>query len=194
VNQVAVNIQQADAGQSLLQQAEVFVATMFRTWNLYQVAIAVALFALAHVLRVLFGPRIRNWMAARDNWPKWRMRILVVIHQRLRPIFFVALIWGAVAIMRELTWPSRSYLLAIIATLALAWLMIVFVTRLIKSQFLRTIVRYGAWTYVTLHVLGLLDIATAWLDSAAFNMGDIRISALMLVKAIVIIGVLNPAR
>ena len=60
-------------GQSLIEQAGVFLTTMFRTWNLYQIAIAVGLFAVAHVLRVIFGPRIRSWMAARDNWPKWRM-------------------------------------------------------------------------------------------------------------------------
>ena len=164
--------------------------TMFRTWNLYQVAIAVGLFAVAHLLRVALGPRIRAWMATCENWPKWRMRILAVIHQRLRAIFFVTLIWITVAVMKEITWPSRSYFLAIIATLALAWLLIVFVTRLIKSPFLRKIVRYGAWTYVTLQILGLQDVATSWLDSAGFSMGDFRISALLIIQAIVIIGVL----
>ena len=76
-----------DAGQTLLGQAEAFIMTMFRTWNLYQVAIAVGLFAVAHLLRVALGPRIRAWMATRENWPKWRMRILAVIHQRLHAIF-----------------------------------------------------------------------------------------------------------
>ena len=179
-----------DAGQTLLGQAEAFIMTMFRTWNLYQVAIAVGLFAVAHLLRVALGPRIRAWMATRENWPKWRMRILAVIHQRLRAIFFVTLIWITVAVMKEVTWPSRSYFLAKIATLALAWLLIVFVTRLIKSPFLRKIVRYGAWTYVTLQILGLQDVATSWLDSAGFSMGDFRISALLIIQAIVIIGVL----
>jgi small-conductance mechanosensitive channel len=129
-------------------------------------------------------------MATRENWPKWRMRILAVIHQRLRAIFYVSLIWITVAVMKEVTWPSRSYFLAIIATLALAWLLIVFVTRLIKSPFLRKIVRYGAWTYVTLQILGLQDVATSWLDSAGFSIGDFRISALLIIQAIVIIGVL----
>lgn len=179
-----------DAGQSLLDQAEAFVTTMFRTWNLYQVAIAVALFAIAHLLRMVFGPRIRAWMATRENWPKWRMRILAVVHRRLRAIFYVGLIWITVWVMREVTWPSRSYLLAIIATLALAWLLIVFVTRLIKSPFLRKVVRYAAWTYVTLQVLGLLDAATSSLDSAGFNIGDFRLSALLVIQASVIIGVL----
>jgi hypothetical protein len=76
-----------DAGQSLLGQAEAFIMTMFRTWNLYQLAIAVGLFVVAHLLRVALGPRIRAWMATRENWPKWRMRILAVIHQRLHAIF-----------------------------------------------------------------------------------------------------------
>ncbi len=178
------------AGQSFLTEAQMFVSAMFRTWNLYQVSIAIALFAVAHILRMVLGPRIRNWMASRENWPKWRMRILVVIHQRLRPIFFVILIWIAVFIMREVTWPSRSYLLGIIANLALAWLLIVFVTRLIKSQFLRKIVRYGAWTYVALEILGLVGTARAWLDSLGFNMGEFRISALLVVQAVVIIGAL----
>ena len=104
--------------------------------------------------------------------------------------FFVTLIWITVAVMKEVTWPSHSYFLAKIATLALAWLLIVFVTRLIKSPFFRKIVRYGAWTYVTLQILGLQDVATSWLDSAGFSMGDFRISALLIIQAIVIIGVL----
>ena len=182
-----------DAGQTLLEQVEIFLTTMFRTWNLYQVGIAVGLFAIAHLLRMAFGPRIRAWMGSRENWPKWRMRILVVVHQRLRAIFYVALLWTVVGVMREITWPSRSYLLSIIATLALAWLLIVFVTRLIKSPFLRKMVRYTAWTYVTLRVLGLLDIATRWLDNAGFNIGEFRISALIIVQAFIIIGALIAA-
>ena len=182
--------QLVDAGQSLLDQAETLLMTLFRTWNLYQVAIAVGLFAIAHILRMVFGPRVREWMASRENWPKWRMRILVVIYQRLRAIFYVGLIWAAYGIMREITWPSRSYLLGIIATLALAWLLIVFVTRLIKSQFLRKMVRWVAWTYVTLDVLGLLGVATRWLDSAGFSIGDFRFSLLLVVQAFIIIGAL----
>jgi len=111
-----------DVGQILLTRGEALLTSLFRTWNLYQVLIAIGLFVVAHLLRAVLGPRVRNWMANRKDWPTWRMRILVVIHQRLRAIFFVALIWAVVLAMRELTWPSRSYLLSVIATLAFAWL------------------------------------------------------------------------
>ncbi|WP_400086021.1 mechanosensitive ion channel family protein [Yoonia sp. R78084] len=172
----------------LFTQAQVFVESMFRTWNLYQILIALAVFAAAHLLRTILGPRIRAWMGSRENWPKWRMRILVVVHQRLRAIFFVSLIWFVVFAMREVTWPSRSYLLSVIGTLALAWLLIVFATRLIKSPALRRFVRYGAWTWATLQILGLLDVAERLLDSIGFTIGDIRFSLLLLVQGLVILG------
>jgi small-conductance mechanosensitive channel len=179
-----------DLSQSLLMQADTLLTAMLRPWNAYQLGIALALWAAAHLLKSLLGPPVRNWMASREGWPKWRMRILVVIHQRLRPIFFVALLWVAVAVMREFTWPSRSYILGIIATLATAWIVVVFATRLIRSRFLRLFVRYGAWIYVTLHVLGLTSDAARLLDSAALEAGEFRISLLLIVQAVVILGVL----
>ncbi|MEJ8561455.1 mechanosensitive ion channel [Yoonia sp. GPGPB17] len=171
-------------------QGQLFVENMFRTWNLYQLFIAIGIFAAAHVLRAVMGPRIRAWMGSRENWPKWRMRILVVVHQRLRAIFFVVLMWTVIFVMRETTWPSRSYLLSVIGTLALAWLLIAFATRLIKSPTLRKFVRYGAWTWATLQILGLLDVAERLLDSIGFSIGEIRFSMLLLIQGLVILGVL----
>jgi len=179
-----------EIGGDLFAQGQTFVENMFRTWNLYQLVIALGVLVAAHILRAILGPRIRVWMASRDNWPTWRMRILVVVHQRLRAIFFVTLIWFVVFTMREITWPSRSYLLSVIGTLALAWLLIVFATRLIKSPFLRKFVRYAAWIWATLQILGLLDVAERLLDSIGFSIGEIRFSLLLLVQGLVILGVL----
>ena len=113
-----------NVGQSLFAQGETFLNSLFRPWNAYQVAIAVGLFIVAHLLRYLFAPRLHSWMRTREGWPKWRMRAMVVVHKRLRAIFFVALIWVAVLVMREVTWPSRSYILGVVANLALAWLIV----------------------------------------------------------------------
>ncbi|MFT6931735.1 MAG: small-conductance mechanosensitive channel [Paracoccaceae bacterium] len=176
--------------EGLWMQAEVFLNSLLRPWNAYQVMIAIGLIFLATLLRTFLGPPVRQWMATRKDWPTWRMRILVIVHRRLRPIFFVAMIWVTVLIMREVTWPSRSYLLTIVAELSTAWLFVVFVTRLIRSPLLRTIVRYGAWIYVTLSILNLLDEARAVLDGAAFQAGELRISALLLVQGAVLLGAL----
>lgn len=175
---------------TLLEYAESFAMSLLRPWVAYQLGMALAVFVLALVLRRWLGPQIRNWMGTREGWPKWRMRVLVVVHQRLRAIFFVILIWILVWIMREATWPSRSYVLGLIATLATAWLLVALATRLIRSMFLRRAVRYGAWIYVTLYVLGIVDETSQVLDAAAFSLGDMRISALLIVQGIVIVGFL----
>ena len=177
-------------GQGLLTQALVFLESLLRPWNAYQIIIALILFGIAWALRAYFAPRILDWMRTLEGWPKWRLRILLVMHKRLRMIFFVLLIWIAVFIMREVTWPSRSYLLSIIANLSLAWLVVAFATRLIANPALRGVVRYGAWTYITLRILGLTDQTGQILDNLALELGDMRISVLMVLQGALVIGVL----
>ena len=182
-----------DIGTRLLAEGQDLLANLLRPWNFYQISIAAGLFLLAHLLRRVLGPRIRAWMASREGWPKWRMRILVVIHRRQRGIFFVLLIWPLVFGMQEFTWPSRSYLLIIIAQLATAWLIVVFVTRLVHSPFVRSFVRYGAWAYVTLVILDLEDDAAAILDSIGFSLGEFRLSLLLVLQGILIVTALMVA-
>ena len=177
-------------GTDIYAQVQIFALGLLRPWNLYQIGIVIGLAVLAHLLRAWLGPAIRDWMASRENWPKSRLRILAVIHQRLRGIFFVILIWLVVAVMREYTWPSRSYLLSIIGTLAFAWLVIAFATRLIKSVPLRRTIRYGAWIYVTLYILGVVDQAEQVLDNIGFSMGEIRFTLLLLIQSLVILTLL----
>jgi hypothetical protein len=76
-----------------------------------------------------------------------------------------------ISAVREITWPSRSYLIAIIANLATAWLLVSVATRLIGNPVLRWIVRYGAWTWVTLRILQVDDEARDLLESIALNLG-----------------------
>ena len=178
-----------EVGQSLFTQGEVFITSLFRTWNLYQVAIALGLLLLSLGLRKIFAPRLHEWMRTREAWPKWRLRWLLVIHKRLGGIIFVLLIWAVVLAMREITWPSRSYLLGIIATLATAWLVVTFATRLIANPLLRSVVRYGAWIWVTLTMLGITDESEQLLDSIALKLGETRISLWLLLQAAFILGV-----
>ena len=179
-----------DIAISLADRAQVFLSSLLRPWSAYQIAIALALFLLAWFLARLAAPRFLEWMRTRENWPKWRYRFLLLIHKRLRLIFFNLLIWPAVWAMRGLTWPSRSYLLSVIADLALAWLLIALITRLINNNFLRAVVRYAGWTWVTLSILNLTEEAKTLLDSAAIDVGNLHLSLWMLIQAIVTLGVL----
>ncbi|MCE8471206.1 mechanosensitive ion channel, partial [Rhodovulum sulfidophilum] len=120
----------------------------------------------------------------------WRFRTALILLRRLRIILLVILAWITVWAMRELTWPSRSYLVAIGATLASAWLFVGLAARLVRNPFLRRLVTWGLWVYVTLYVIGLDDEAAAVLDSLRLGMGDLHLSALTLIRAAVVTGVL----
>ena len=174
----------------LVGAVESYLAALWRPWVGYQLLIALTVLLVAQLLKIALAPHLYAWMRAREGWPMWRIRWLVVLHKRLRGILFVGLIWMVVMIMRDLTWNSRSYQLSIIANLATAWLIVALTTRLIGNPILRKIVRYGAWIWVTLSILGQTDTFTNLLDNIAFSMGAMRISLLLVVQAVLILGVL----
>ena len=179
-----------DIALDLWAQAEIFLRSLMRPWNAYQVVIAAGLFILAHLLNRLLGPRVRDWMRRREGWPLWRMRLAVTLQQRLRLILFAALIWPTVWVMRAITWPSRSYILTVFAELALTWLVIAVATRLIGNSLLRALVRYAGWTWGTLIILNLTDEAQALLDGLAIEFGGTRLSVWLVLQAIIVIGTL----
>ncbi|MFW2543136.1 mechanosensitive ion channel family protein [Primorskyibacter sp. 2E107] len=180
---------QAQVG-SLIDQGEAVVGSLFRPWIGYQLVIILALFACVHLAALWLRPKVGDWLRAREGWSKWQLRIGLIVQRRLRMILFVFGIWLIVWLMREITWPSRSYLLAIAANLATAWLFIAFATRLISNAFVRGLVRYGAWTWVTLSILGVTDETQAVFDSIAVTIGESRLSLWIMIKAVVLLGLL----
>ncbi|WP_149778373.1 mechanosensitive ion channel family protein [Roseovarius litoreus] len=179
-----------EIAMGLRDQAWALIEHLMRPSNTHQVAIVLGLLILAHVLAKLLGPYVYEWMRSREGWPKWRMRFLVLMHRRLRLILFVLMIWPLVFVMKLTTWPSRSYLLSIAGELALAWLLIALITRFILNGFLRAVVRYAAWTWVTLRILGLTDEARGLLDSAAIQLSGMRLSLWMVLQAVAVVAIL----
>lgn len=173
---------------SLWDQVAGFAEGLMRPWNAYQILIAIAILAISFGLSRIFSPRLHEWMRTREGWPKWRYRYMLLLQRRMALIFFVVLIWITVFVMREVTWPSRSYLLGIFANLAAAWLIIALITRLVHNSFLRGLLRYGAWAWVTLVVIGLSEEFRQLLDSAALNLGTLRLSLWTILQAAVMLG------
>ena len=170
--------------------------TMFATdllspgWKLWQVLIVLGLIAASWLIRRWVGERMTGWMRTQTGRPKWQLRALVIVRNRLGLVIFAALAWTTYAVMQEVTWPSRSYLIGLAATIGLALAVVAFVSRLVRNPFLRRIVTWGLWVYVTLFYLGVLDETLAALDAGAVSVGEIRISALDVISALVVIGVL----
>ena len=182
----------------LATQIEVFAGEAMRFaesfltpgWRLWQLLIVAALIAAAYALTHLLNPRIRGWLKERHGWPKWRLRTAVILQKRLPLILFVLLAWTTVIVMRELTWPSRSYVIALVATIANAWLAIALATRIIRNRALRRIVGWGLAAWVTVYYLGVQEETSGALDAAAIQAGEFRLSLLDVILAVSLTGLL----
>ncbi|WOI56107.1 mechanosensitive ion channel family protein [Palleronia sp. LCG004] len=159
--------------------------------RLWQLGVVAALIVAAIAFARLVQPRMREWMRGLENRPKWQLRLLLTINRRLKLIFFTIFVWIALWTMRGITpYPSRSYILAMVASLALAWLAVVFAVRLVRNPALRSVVRWGLWIWVTLYLLGITDEVGRALDRVAFTLGEFRLSLLSFLKVIVLVSVL----
>lgn len=173
---------------ALLNQGRDLVQ-MFLTpgWRQNQILIVLGLIALAWLLRLLTAARVQNWTRDRDGWPKWRLRMMVQIRHRLGLIYFALGAWAVYLVMQQVTWPSRSYLIGIAATLATAWLVIAMLSRFVQNRTLRRLLTWGAWIYATLYALEVLDSTLAFLDSLEFGVGTLSLSVLTVLKALLMI-------
>jgi small-conductance mechanosensitive channel len=123
------------------------------------------------------------------GWPApLRMIVRVLVNYSSTAVFAV-LMRVARMIMRTWTWPSRSYLLAVFAKLALAWLVIRLVTSVIRNEFVVRLVSLSAWLVAALSILGELDATIDALDSVSVEFGGLRLTPLVLIKLGVLLSV-----
>ena len=184
--------------QAVLEQGSAlwaFLETQARllTWpsRLWQLGIAVACVLLAWVGRLWAAKRLRSWMHGLEGWPKWQLRVVLILQKRLQLLLLTALLWAATWIMQALFFfPSRSYLLELAATIATAWLLVSLVARLIRNPILRRVVTWALGLWVTFYYLGLVDETTLLLDRTALAVGEFRISALTVLEALAVTGLL----
>lgn len=183
----SVDPQAIDQITSFLKDLGNFGFRLTQTWTLYQAAIMIVLFGAAHVLAWLVTPRVEGWMRSHEGWPKWRLRLFVLLRQRIRLIAFVIALWLVSAVMREVTWPSRSYFIGIVAELITAWLVISIATRMMRNRTFRRLLRWAGWAFITINILGYTDLVANVLDRMAISVGSVHLSLLMVLKAVVIL-------
>ncbi len=185
-----LNPQMVDAAQGLWGSVVTFFQLLLLPQRRYQLVAVVVLAGLSWLLARVLSRLLTDWLRGRENWPRWRLRLGLLVNRRLALLVFVVLSWAVVLVMRELTWPSRSQVIALAATIATAWAAIFFLARIIANRFLRRIVTWAAWIWVTLELTHLTGSVANLLDGAAITFGDFRLSALTVIKALAVTGMM----
>jgi len=116
------------------------------------------------------------------GWPlPLRHFARVLIRSASTAVFAILVIAARIAMVQS-TWPSRSYLLAVAAKLALAWLVIRLVTSVIRNAFIVNLVSLSAWLVAALSIVGQLDATIEALDSVSVVLGGLRLTPLVVIK------------
>ncbi|MEP2682360.1 MAG: mechanosensitive ion channel domain-containing protein [Sulfitobacter sp.] len=159
-------------------------------WRQNQILILLALVALAWILHRVTGTMLQNWVRSREGWSKWQLRVVVQVKRRLGLIWFALLAGILYQVMQNITWPSRSYLIGLAATLAAIYVGIAFAARLVRNRPLRRMVTWGLWIYATLYMLNVADDVAVFLDGVALTIGEFRLSVMTVLTALVVVGAL----
>ncbi len=185
------------AAHSLAEQTDNFFSAatalyvrLLHPWTAYQALIVLALIIGSYAVYYLSRPAIRHWLGRLRGRPKWQLRFMVLINQRLWLLIFIILSWLTVWLMRELTWPSRSHFVEMAAILATGYFLISISTRMIRNKYSRKFVNWVGWIYITLKVLGLRQGFSDTLDLISIQIGSTTISALDMLTAFLTLGVL----
>jgi small-conductance mechanosensitive channel len=157
-------------------------------WFYFQVGVVILGAGIAYGAGAGIRARIDTGKLG-TNWPV-PFRVIVRVLVAYAPtVVFAFLMRLSRIIMIEVTWPSRSYLLAVFAKLALAWLVIRLVTSVIRNQFILRLVAISAWFVAALSIVGQLDPVIEALDSVYVMFGSLRLTPLLLIQLAVLLAV-----
>lgn len=186
----AENLTAAELATGFTTGLERLVETLwdavYHPWTLYQLGIIAALFAVSWFASNRIEPLFERWVRGLKLNAGF-LRVLAALLRRTEWIIFVLLCWAAYQIVAANTWPWNTFILRGAYNLAFAWLAIAVLSRVIQSRQLSRVVAVIAWTMVALNVTGYLQPTAQTLDAVALNVGDVRISALLVIKTIALL-------
>ena len=167
---------------SFWSEASTYLA---QPWTFYQILIV----AVCYAIGWLISRKVEPWLEARARTIKGKpglLRVIVAVMRRTHWIIFLILLSLIRLVTLELTWPSRTYLMALALALGWAWLAISVSSRIIHNRTISRLIALAVFSYVALGILELRPEAAAFLEQMAIQLGDLRISALFVLRTVVI--------
>src|SRR6266478_8328455 len=177
-----------DIPEFLLSAARSVGAEITSPWFYLQLGLILAGAGVAYAAGAAIRARI-DLASLAMRWPVALRRFAHVLVGSASTVVFAILVIVERFVMVHSTWPSRSYLLAVSAKLAVAWLVIRLVTSVIRNEFIVRLVSLSAWLVAALSILGRLDPTIEALDSVSVVLGDLRLTPLLLIKFAVLLAV-----
>ncbi|MEN0041857.1 MAG: mechanosensitive ion channel domain-containing protein, partial [Pseudomonadota bacterium] len=175
-----------ESGQALLLS---LWNTIYQPWTLYQLGIIVGLYLVCLLISNRLEPPLETWVRGLKLNAGF-LRVLAALLRRVEWILFVPACYLAWVWFDSITFPWNTFILRITYLLAGAWLVISVVSRVIRSRLVSKTIGLVAWTIVALNLTGYLEATQRALDAVAFSAGEVRISLLVVMKAVALLFLL----
>ncbi|MDB5621831.1 MAG: mechanosensitive ion channel MscS-like protein [Devosia sp.] len=159
-------------------------ALYWNEWTLLQLALVAAAWLVAQFAGKALERRLEGWARGIKGNPDL-LRLLITSIRRSRWVVFVAILF--VVRLGMIAAKTPDVLLATVLLLAAAWLVLSVLTRLIRNRTLARGVAAIGWIYVAVQVLGIGTQVGAALDYTALSIGQVRISALLVIRAALVV-------
>ncbi len=180
-----INALATEAGETVIWLSR-YVA---QPWTVYQLLIVAGCFALAYLLSLRIEPVLEERARKIKGNPRL-LRVISAFMRRTEWVLFLVFVAVAREILLATTWPSRGYILSLALVLGFTWLAASVLTRIIRNRVLARFVALCVFLYVATGVLGMRGPVTEALDNLAINLGDFRLSALLVIRTIAVTAVL----
>ena len=151
---------------------------------LIQLVLLVALPLCGYLLSRLIRPKLLRMPLRWVGGPLMQR----LIKRLTFPVIWLCLLGIALITLAQVGLPSRF--LQSIANLLIAWIVIRFCTVFVSNSSLSKFISLTAWGIAALNILGWLDPTVTFLDSVAFNLGQLHVSVLTIIKGLVTLGAL----
>lgn len=170
----------------LLEQAAAFAHRNLFSWSaLLQLGLLAAVYLASWLLWRPMRSKAGAWLERHTSRGSVLAPLVQAAAGMIRPALFTALTALAAAAVQALGHPQ--HLLNLAVSLVLAWIVIGLSTSLIADRFWAGVVTFVVWTAAALNVLGLLKPTARLLDDLSLTLGDVRLSALGVLKAGVVL-------
>ena len=140
---------------------------------------------VALLISLIVAKPIRRYYRKIFDWlpDRWRDAVARQASELSLPIVWLLLQFAILIGSEALGWPDR--LLNIAVSLLTAWVVIRVASQLIRDPTWAKIFAMAAWTVAALNIVGWLDPTIVLLDSASVKIGEVRISALTVIKGVI---------
>ena len=145
----------------------------------------------AWILMRLLAPRIQaglRRLPERQGWGKGKEFLSTGITTIIPPFSWLILLWVGMAVAGQFGWPYP--LLRIVMSLLAAWIAIRCTTLVVRDPAWAKFIAYSAWTLAALNMLNLFGPTVRLLDQMALNLGNLRISALLVLQGVFSLAIL----